>query len=66
MTINTRRVETAVAERGLTQSELAAQSGLSRQSLSTILRRGTAAPKTVGKLARGLGVPVADITKEEA
>lgn len=66
MTINTRLVETMFAEQGLTQSELAARSGFSRQNLSTILRRGTAAPKTVGKLARGLGVPVADIIREEA
>lgn len=64
MIIDTKWVETTVAERGLTQSELAAQSGLSRQSLSTILRRGTAAPRTVGKLAKGLGVPVAEIIKE--
>ena len=66
MTINTRLVETMQAEQNITQSELAARSGFSRQSLSTILRRGTAAPKTVGKLARGLGVPVADIIREEA
>lgn len=64
MTIDTIWVETTVAERGLTKSELAARSGISRQSLSTILRRGTCEPKTAGKLAAGLGVPVAEIIKE--
>lgn len=64
MTINTKLVETMQAERGLTQSALAERAGFSRQSLSTILRRGTAAPRTVGRLAAGLGVPVADIIKE--
>ena len=64
MTINTMQVEAVQAERGLTQTEIAVRSGISRQSLSTILRRGTAPPQTVGKLARGLGVPVSDIIKE--
>ena len=64
MTINTQRIETMLAERGLTKSAYAANCGISRQNVSTIIRRGTAEPKTVGKLAAGLGVPVADIIKE--
>ena len=65
MTINTQRLEVMLAERGLTKAALAASCGISRQNVSTILRRGTAEPKTVGKLAAGLGVPVADIIKKE-
>lgn len=66
MTINTQRIETMLAERGLTKSAYAANCGISRQNVSTIIRRGTAEPKTVGKLAAGLGVPVAEIIREEA
>lgn len=66
MTINTQRIETMMAERGLTKKALAESCGISAQNVSTIIRRGTAEPKTAGKLARGLGVPVAEIIKEEA
>ena len=65
MTINTQRIELMLAERGMTKAALAASCGISRQNVSTIIRRGTAEPKTVGKLAAGLGVPVTDIIKEE-
>ena len=64
MTINTIKLETMLAERGMTRTELAKQCGISRQNVSTIIRRGTAEPKTVGKLAAGLGVSFADIIKE--
>ena len=61
MTINTTRIETMLAERGLTKAAYAKRCGISRQSISTIVRRGTCEPKTAGKLAAGLGVPVAEI-----
>lgn len=64
MTINKTKLETMLAERGLTKAAYAESCGISRQNVSTILRRGTCEPKTAGKLARGLGVPVADIIKE--
>lgn len=66
MTINTQRIETILAERGLTKAALAANCGISRQSISTIIRRGTCEPKTAGKLAAGLGVPVAEIIEERS
>lgn len=64
MTINTTKLETMLAERGLTKAAYAANCGISRQNVSTIIRRGTCEPKTAGKLAAGLGVPVAEIIKE--
>lgn len=64
MTINTQYIETMLAERGLTKAAYAANCGISRQNVSTIIRRGTCEPKTAGKLAVGLGVPVSDIIKE--
>ena len=65
MTINTKCIETMMAERGLTKKALAKSCGISAQNVSTIIRRGTAEPKTVGKLAQGLGIPVADIIEED-
>ncbi len=61
MTINTQRIETTLAERGMTKASLSERSGISRQNISTIIRRGTCEPKTAGKLALGLGVPVSEI-----
>lgn len=64
MTINTQRIEAKLAEKGLSKTAYAENCGISRQSISTIIRRGTCEPKTAGKLAAGLGVPVADIIAE--
>jgi len=64
MTISATKINLLKAEQRLTNSALAERSGISRQSISTILLRGTCNPITAGKLARGLGVSVADIIKE--
>lgn len=64
MTINTTKLETLLAEQGMTKTTLAAQSGISRQNISTIIRRGTCEPKTIGKLAAGLGISVAELIEE--
>ena len=65
MNISIVKIETILAERSLTKSALAEASGISRQSLSTIMKRGTCEPKTTGKLAAGLGIPVSDIVQQE-
>lgn len=64
MNIRTQCIEVKIAELGLTKKALAAKCGISAQNISTIIRRGTCEPKTAGKLAAGLGVPVADIISE--
>lgn len=61
MTISATKINLLKAEQQLTNSALAERSGISRQSVSTILLRGTCNPITASKLARGLGVPVQDI-----
>lgn len=66
MTINAQRIETMLAERGLTKAAYAASCGISQQNVSTIIRRGTFEPKTAGKLAAGLGIPVTDIIMERS
>lgn len=64
MNVNTVVLENILAERGMTKSDLAKASGVSRQSLSTIIKRGSCEPRTAGKLAAGLGVSVQEIRKE--
>lgn len=64
MNLRTQYIDTKLAEQGMTKSDLAVRSGVSRQSISTIIRRGTCEPKTAGKLATGLGVSVSDIIAE--
>lgn len=64
MKINPQRIEGLLAERGLTKKALADLCEISAQNISTIIRRGTCEPRTAGKLAGGLGVPVADIMEE--
>ncbi len=64
MTIKSQNIEKMLAEKGLSKKDFAERCGISRQSISTIIRRGTCEPKTAGKLAAGLGVPVTDIIAE--
>lgn len=64
MNISTTKIETLLAERGMTKAALSGSCGISRQNISTIIRRGTCEPKTAGKLALGLGVPVAELIEE--
>lgn len=61
MNISAVKIETMLAERGMTRTELAGACGISRQNISTIIRRGTCEPRTAGKLAAGLGVSVTEI-----
>lgn len=61
MKLNTSKIMQLLAEQGLTKSELSTKSGVSRQQISVILGRGSCTPITAGKLAVGLGVPVAEI-----
>ena len=64
MTINARRIETMMAEMGLTKRGLSELCGISPQNISTIIRRGTCEPRTAGRLAAGLGVPVSAVRSE--
>ena len=59
--IDSARISLLMAEQEQTQTSLASLCGISRQSICNILARGTAAPKSVVKLAKALGVPVAEI-----
>ena len=65
MKIDTNKIKMFLAERGLTRAAYAELCGISRQNISTILTRGTCEPRTAGKLAKGFGIPVSEIVKEE-
>lgn len=65
MYIKSTKIEMLMAEKGMTKVELSQKSGISRQNISTIIRRGTCEPKTAGKLAYGLGVSLEEVVKEE-
>lgn len=58
MQIQSKKIRVLMARSGLTQSKLSEMSGISRQSISTILSRGSCSPKNAGKLAEALGVDV--------
>lgn len=61
--VNTDIIEALLAKRGMSKTALSEQSGICRANISVILRRGTCEPRTAGKLAAGLGVPVEHIVK---
>lgn len=65
MKINVSKIKAILAERSMTRAELASACGMCRQNVSTILTRGTCEPKTAGKIAKGLGIPVEEIMKED-
>lgn len=64
MNVSAIKIECLLAVRGLTKTELSKKSGMSRQSVSTVIRRGTCEPRTAGKLASALGVDIADIIED--
>ena len=65
MKLNVNKIKLVLAEKGMLLQELAAQSGISRQSVSAVMARGTCAIVTAGKLAKGLGLSVTEIVRED-
>ena len=64
MRIDRTKLAAALAGSGLKVYELAERSGLSRSTVTAIKNGKSCSRETAGKLAAGLGVPVADIIKE--
>lgn len=64
MYIDREKIETILAGKLMTRVTLSQRSGISRQSISTIMRRGTCEPKTVGRIAAGLNVSIEEILKK--
>lgn len=65
MKIDSKQIEIYMAMQDITKTDLSERCRISRQNLSTIIRRGTCEPKTAGKIARGLGVSVSEILAKE-
>lgn len=61
MTIDNRKFEIALANSGLTITELAQNAGVSRTRVNVILNQKTVTPRAAGLIARGLGVDVREI-----
>lgn len=58
-------IKKLMGEKRMTATALSKLSGISRQSISTLMYRGTAKPETAALIADALGVEIEDIWKEE-
>ena len=59
------KINTLLAEKELSKSQLADKSNISKQWLYMILGRGYASSKMINKLAKGLNVEVSEILAKE-
>jgi len=64
MVLSRKKIELAMAEKQMSRREVAEQMGVTTNCISVILRRQTTAPKTVGRLAAALGVPVVELIED--
>lgn len=65
MEIDTYKIKALLAEKLMSQADLAKASGISRQNVSVILAKEKCSTITAGKISRGLGVHVNEILKRE-
>ena len=65
MKLNAQKIRLLLAEREMNQADLGTMLGVNRQQISEILSRETCSLKTLGRIAKALGVPVQEIVKED-
>lgn len=65
MKINSFCIKKALAERGLTICEFECRSGIAKNTVSPILRRGRCSLVTAGRISKGLGIPLEDFVVQE-
>lgn len=65
MKLNVPAIKKLMAEKRMSITALAKLSGISRQSISTILARGTCSIVNAGIIADALGMEIEDIWEEE-
>lgn len=65
MRIDSIKIKLLLAEKDMTQSDLAKKCGIARQNISVTLGRGSCSPAKVAKIAAALGVPAQEIIKED-
>ena len=61
MKIDEKKFKIALAEKQMSATSLAEKCSISRTRLYSLLKSNSILPKTVGKVAEGLGVPVSEI-----
>ena len=61
MKIDAFKIETLLAENGLTKKDLSVKCGVSAQNISTIVHRGTCEPRTAWRLSDCLSVVVGEL-----
>ena len=64
MKISSVKIELLLARKNMTNKELAEKSGVCRQNISIIKKRGTCTPASLAKLAKALEVDPADLIEE--
>lgn len=65
MEISKKAIEMILADQQLDKSKLSEKIGCNRSWLSQVISRESCRPATAGRIARGLGVPVSEILKED-
>ncbi len=65
MKLNANKIKMLLAERGLAQYELAEISGVSRQTVSSMLQKGSCHPDTLLKISRALDVDPQELIGKE-
>ena len=66
MRIDSIKIKLLMADLGINQSVLAERCGISKQSISAMLTRGTCSIPKVGKVAKALGVDSREIVKDNS
>ena len=65
MKLNAWKIKLILAEKEMNQADLAVKCSVNRQQINEILSRETCSLKTLGRMAKALEVPVAEIVKED-
>lgn len=65
MKLNAWKIKLVLAEKGMNQADLAIKCGVNRQQINEILSRESCTLKTLGRIAKALDIPVAEIVKED-
>ena len=65
MNISKAKIQLAMARREMRVVDVAAEAGLTIQTIAKIMRKGKCKPVTLGKIAHALGVEPEDLLDEE-
>lgn len=66
MKVDATKLRVELARRNWKQKDLAERSGIERQNISTILKRGSCTVSTAGRISKALGLDPSEIILPEA